>query len=107
MTAPVRCLVITGANLRWRRDGSAWVLFHGRRRVGRVIPDAEHAGMWRSTMSGGRLSDMANLTWSKSAVLDAAERELEYIRPAKSPVNEGRFSEQKPAHAANGAGGSR
>ena len=71
----------------WRRDGADWVLFHGRRRVGRVVPDAKWPGMWRSTMSGG-LSDMAGITWAKSAVLDAAVRELEWSahhRPAIDP----------------------
>jgi len=42
--------------------------------------------MWRSTLSGGRLSDMANMSWTKNAVLVAAERELEYeTRPCKTP----------------------
>jgi hypothetical protein len=82
--------------LSWRRDGADWVLFADRRRFGRVVPDAKWPGMWRSTLSGSRLSDMANLSWAKNAVLVAAERELEYEArcktPAKCPVNEGVFS---------------
>jgi len=34
--------------------------------------------MWRSIMPDGRLSDMANISWAKNAVLVMAERELEY-----------------------------
>ena len=65
-------------NLTWKREGAHWVLYSGRRRVGRVIPDSKYPGMWRSTPSGGRLSDMANISWAKNAVLVAAERELEW-----------------------------
>jgi hypothetical protein len=46
--------------------------------MGRVVPDSAHTGMWRSLKSGGRVSDMANLSWAKNAVLEAATRELEY-----------------------------
>jgi hypothetical protein len=46
--------------------------------MGRVVPDHQHPGMWRSVKSGGRLSDMANLSWAKNAVLETATRELEY-----------------------------
>jgi hypothetical protein len=47
--------------LTWRRDGTGWVLLAGRRSFGRVVADSKYPGMWRSTLSGGRLSDMANL----------------------------------------------
>jgi hypothetical protein len=57
----------------------------------RAVPDAEHAGMWRSSLGRGELSDMASLAWAKNAVLVAAERELEFedrtrcaIDPSKS-----------------------
>jgi hypothetical protein len=66
------------SSLAWHRKGPDWVLFSGHRRMGRVVPDSKYPGMWRSTMSGGRLSDMANLAWAKNAVLVAAEREVEY-----------------------------
>jgi hypothetical protein len=65
-------------DLSWRRDGADWILTCRRRRMGRVVPVAEHAGMYRSVMTGGRLSDMANATWSKGAVLEAAVRDLEW-----------------------------
>ena len=60
-------------DLQWRRVAFEWHLYLGRRRVGRVIPDAVHKGMWRSVMPDDSLSDMANLSWAKSAVL-ASER---------------------------------
>ena len=80
----------------WRRDGADWILLSGRRRFGRVVPDSKYPGMWRSTLSGGRLSDMANLAWAKNAVLVAAEREMEYearvaIAPPKCPEKRGVF----------------
>lgn len=66
------------ARLTWRRDGVAWVLYFGRRRMGRVVPDQHLPNMWRSIRSDGGLSDMANLTWAKNAVVVAAVRELEW-----------------------------
>ena len=88
-----------GASLRWRRAGAGWQLFDGRRRFGEVLPDSKHPGMWRSVLSGGRLSDMANLSWVKHAVMDAAVREIEWsarrraaIAPPFTGQNEGVFS---------------
>jgi hypothetical protein len=68
----------TGRNLVWHHIGADWVLVAGRRRTGRVVPDAKYPNMWRSLLSGGRLSDMANLSWAKDSVLAAGERELEF-----------------------------
>jgi len=48
-------------DLAWRRDGADWVLLNKRRRMGWVLPDNQHRGMYRSVLSRGRLSDMANL----------------------------------------------
>jgi hypothetical protein len=56
--------------------------------MGRVVPDFAHPGMYRVALSRGRLSGMAPLSWAKSAVLEAATRELEYearVRPAIDP----------------------
>ena len=85
-------------SLTWHRDGADWILFAGRRRFGRVIPDSQYPGMWRSRLSGGGLSDMANLAWAKNAILVAAERELEWedrqqaaITRSKCPENRGVF----------------
>ena len=47
-------------------------------RFGRLYPDSRWPGMWRSTLSDGRPSDMANLSWAKNAVLAMAEREIEW-----------------------------
>ena len=76
----------------------------GRRRFGRVIPDSQYPGMWRSRLSGGRLSDMANLAWAKNAVLVAAERELEWEErqraanhPSKCSENRGVFEDAASA----------
>jgi hypothetical protein len=81
--------------LEWRRDGTGWRLFAGRRRFGRVVPDDKHPGMWRSVLAAGRLSDMANLSWARNAVLEVALRELEFKHrqiaatdPRKCPENE-------------------
>ncbi len=62
--------------LKWQRAGKSWLLLHGRRRMGRVVPDGKYPGMYRSVIDRGSLSDMANLSWSKDAVLKAALREL-------------------------------
>lgn len=85
-------------NLFWRRDGSDWQLLAGRRRMGRVVPDTRCPGIWRSIKSRGRLSDMANLSWGKNAVLVAAERELDFEDrrrcandPPKCPEKRGVF----------------
>ena len=71
--------------LAWRRGDGGWLLLAGRRRFGRVVPDSNHPGMWRSIKSRGELSDIANLTWAKNAVLAGAERELDFERYAIDP----------------------
>jgi hypothetical protein len=65
--------------LHWRKAGRGWQLYgeHGRK-FGKVIPDANIRHMWRTPLSGGRISDMASLSWARNAVLDAAVRELEW-----------------------------
>jgi hypothetical protein len=61
--------------VKWKRDGSDWLLLRSRR-MGRVTQAVENPGMWRSPKSGGRVSDMANLSWAKEAVMAEAIREL-------------------------------
>jgi len=85
-------LNVRASGLQWKRDGADWVLFCNHRRMGRVVPDSKYPGMWRSVKPRGRLSDLANLSWAKNAVLVAAERELEWeardvaaIDPPKCP----------------------
>jgi hypothetical protein len=89
--------------LTWRRDRDGWLLLAGRRRFGRVVPDQKHDDMWRSVKSCGQLSDMANLSWAKNAVLLEAERELEFedrqrraTDPSDCPVNGGPFAGSSP-----------
>ena len=76
-----------------------------------VVADSKYPGMWRPTLSGGRLGDMANLAWAKNAVLAAAERELEWetrqraaIAPPKSPEKRGVFEGSAPPIAPNERG---
>jgi hypothetical protein len=97
--------------LLWKREGADWILLKDRRRFGRVIADSKYPGMWRSTMSGGRLSDMANLAWAKNAVLVAAERELEFegrqrsaIHPSNCPEKRGLFEPTAPPMQKTGRG---
>jgi hypothetical protein len=52
-----------GSQLKWQPDGDAWILLYRRKRMGRVVPDTDFPGMWRSVKTRG-LSDMANLSWS-------------------------------------------
>ena len=85
-----------GLQLRWRRDGADWELLYRARRMGRVVPDGRHPGMFRSPKSDGRKSDMSNLTWAKAAVMTEAIRELAWdlgrkaaTDPSKCSANEG------------------
>jgi hypothetical protein len=94
---------LIGATLKWKPWGTGWRLFDGKRRFGEVVPDSKYPGMWRSVMSGGRLSDMANLSWARNAVREAATRELQYearqdtvTDPLKCPVNGGVFEGSAP-----------
>jgi hypothetical protein len=82
--------------MHWIREGADWVLKFNRRKLGRVFPDDRYPGMWRSRRADGQLSDMANLSWTKQAVLAAAERD---ILPAKSPVKRTLF-ETKSSYVA-------
>ena len=71
-----RMTPIRSSQLSWRHDGDAWVLLHPRHRMGRVVPDKDHSGMWRSVKVDGILSDTANLCWSKDNVMAQAIREV-------------------------------
>ena len=82
--------------MHWMREGADWVLKLGRRKLGRVFPDSQYPGMWRSYRADGRLSDMANLSWAKNAVLAAAELAS---NPPKCPVRRGYFQPPKSAGA--------
>jgi hypothetical protein len=69
---------LIGASLTWKRAGTGWRLFNKSRCFGDVVPDSKYPNMWRIVLHDGRLSDMANLSWARSAVMDAAVRELAY-----------------------------
>jgi hypothetical protein len=69
-------------SLVWRKTTRGWRLFAGKRHFGDVVPDAKYPGMWRSILSGDRLSDMANLSWARNVVLEAAVREIEWDQQA-------------------------
>jgi hypothetical protein len=91
-----RDAALIGADLHWRRIGSGWRLFDGRRRFGEIVPDSTYPNMWRPVLTGGRLGDMANIKWAKHAVLEAAVRELEWegrrnraTNPSKCPEKRG------------------
>jgi hypothetical protein len=49
--------------------------------------------VWRSRRADGQISDMANLSWAKAAVLAAAERD---IAPSKSPAKRTVFETKSP-----------
>jgi hypothetical protein len=89
---------LIACELAWHRNGAKWELRHNRRRMGQVVPDSEHAGMYRVALSHGRYSDMSNLSWAKSKVLVAATRDLVWelrhqgaINPTKCPEKRGVF----------------
>ena len=60
------------SQLKWARDGDAWILLYRRRRMGRVVPDKDHSGMWRSVKVDGILSNTANLSRSKDNMMAQA-----------------------------------
>jgi hypothetical protein len=41
------------SQLKRTRDRDAWILLYRRRRMGRVVPDKDHSGMWRSVKVDG------------------------------------------------------
>jgi hypothetical protein len=67
--------------MHWTREGTDWVLKFNRRKLGRAFRDDRYPGMWRSHRADGQLSDMANLSWAKHAVLAAAERAFSPPKP--------------------------
>ena len=98
--------------LTWRRHGTGWRLLAGRRRFGEVVPDSKYPNMWRSPKSDGRMSDMANLSWAKNAVLEEALREpgmggppATCNHPLKTPANSTCFRVQIATHAFFGVEG--
>jgi hypothetical protein len=95
------------SQLKWTREGDAWILLYRRRRMGRAVPDKDHSGMWRSVKVDGILSDIANLSWSKDAVLAQAVRGVAYQlsckRPSKSQQTSGSFQPKSSSIHLNAA----
>ena len=94
------------SQLKWTREGDAWILLYRRRRMGRVVPDKDHPTMWRSVKVDGILSDTANLCWSKDNVMAQAIREVAWNgrmecckRPLKMPSKMGVSRSEIAAHA--------
>jgi hypothetical protein len=82
------------SQLKWTREGGGWVLLYRRRRMGRVVPDKDHPGMWRSIKVERVLSDMANLARSKDCLMAQAIREVIWDAandPSKPQQNTGYF----------------
>ena len=57
--------VFSRRDLVWRREGTDDVVYCGRRRVLRLVPDATYPGMWRVAYPDGELGDLKNLTWAR------------------------------------------
>src|SRR5262245_10075422 len=98
-----RDAALIGARLHWRRIGAGWRLFDGRRRFGEIVPDRTYSNMWRPVLTGGQVGDMANITWAKHTVLEAAVRELQWEGrrnrandPSKCPEKRGVSEAARP-----------
>jgi hypothetical protein len=94
------------SQLKWAREGDVWILLYRRRRMGRVVPDKNHPGMWRSVKVDGILSDTANLSWSKDNVMAQAIREVAWNAanyPQKCPVKRGSREQKSPPMRLNAA----
>jgi hypothetical protein len=59
-------MTIGRKNLKWLRDGQAWVVSHGAF-MARVEPDEQYHSMWRVRGPDGKLSDFLNLPRAKDA----------------------------------------
>jgi hypothetical protein len=44
------------SQLKWTREGDAWILLYRRRRIGRVIPDRDWPKIYRSAKADGTLA---------------------------------------------------
>ena len=91
------------SQLKWTREGDAWILLYRRRRMGRVVPDRDHPRMWRSVKVDGTLSDMANLCWSKDNEMAQAIREVAWDAANDCPVKRGSRDQKSPPIRLNAA----
>jgi hypothetical protein len=94
------------SQLKWTREGDERILLYRRRRMGRVVPNKDHSGMWQSVKVDGILSDTANLCWSKDNVMAQAIREIAWNAandPKKCPVKRGSREQKSPPLRLNAA----
>jgi hypothetical protein len=70
-------------------DGWALLAMGHRDAIVRIVPDGTRPGMWRIRHPGGRLSNMANLTWAKDRAIAVAMRLLD---PRKTGEQHARIS---------------
>jgi hypothetical protein len=91
----------------WAEHPDGWALhaMGHRDAIVRIVPDGVWPGMWRIRHPGGRLSDMANLTWAKDGAIAVAMRLLD---PRKTGEQHARISspmsEGEPAGVDHGSG---
>ncbi len=57
--------VFSRRDLMWHREGTDDVVYCGRRRLLRLVPDPTYPGMWRVAYPDGELGDRKNLTWAR------------------------------------------
>jgi hypothetical protein len=57
--------VFSRRDLKWRREGTDDVVYCGRRRLLRLVPDATYPGMWRVAYPDGVIGELKNLTWAR------------------------------------------
>ena len=72
-----------------------WILFSHKRRMGRAVTSS-CAGLYRVALSGGRRSDLANLSWTKNHVWETALRDLVW-ESAHDPANSSGIATPKSA----------
>ena len=89
------------SQLKWTREGDAWILLYHRRRMGRVVPDPAKPSMYRSLKSGD-FSDISNLSWAKGLRAGSGHkggRLRTCKRPPKMPSKTGGSPSEIAAHA--------
>jgi hypothetical protein len=94
------------SQIKWTREGNAWISLYRRRRMGRVVPDKHRSGMWHSVKVDGVLSDTANLCWSKDNVMAQAIREVAWDAAndlRKCPIKRGSREQKSPPMRLNAA----
>ena len=94
------------SQLKWTREGDAWILSIAAGERAAWSPDKNYSGMWRSVTVDGILSDTANLCRSKDNVMAQAIREVAWNAandPKKCPVKRGSREQKSPPMRLNAA----